>query len=213
MIGIFVAVVWEIAARVRASSGARRIAALAATISLAALAVVAVRQVNVWRDGQTLFTYTLSVTRRNWFAANNFGTFLIKKRDLTGALAQFEQSARWKPDYEEAWYNQGFVLNDLHRYPEAVAAFQTNLRLAPGNIDGWNNFGYALVALRRYPDALRAFETALSQKPDDAMALHGAGAMRASLGDRTGALQYLARLEHVDRSRASQLRRDLGVGQ
>lgn len=213
MIGIFVAVVWEIAARVRESAGARRIAALAAATAVTALAVVAVRQVNTWRDGETLFTYTLSVTRRNWFAANNLGTFLMRKRDLAGALASFEQSARWKPDYEEAYYNQGFVLNELHRYPEAIAAFQTNLRLAPGNIDGWDNFGYALVALRRYPEALGAFETALSQKPDDAMALHGAAAMRASLGDRAAALQYLARLERVDRSRASQLRRDLGAAQ
>lgn len=210
MIGIFVAVVWEIAARVRERAGARKIAAAAAAASVAALAVVAVRQVDFWRDGRTLFHYAITVTQRNWFAANNIGTFLMKKRDLAGALASFEQSARWKPDYEEAWYNQGFVLNEMQRYPEAVAAFQTNLRLAPGNVDGWNGYGYALVALRRYPEALRAFETALSQKTDDAMALHGAAAMRASLGDRAGALQYLARLERVDRLRASALRRDLG---
>ena len=211
MIGIFVALVWEVTARVRASQAATRAAAVAAAAVLAALSFLAWNQVGTWRNGETLNAHALRVTRRNWLAANNLGTYRMKKEDMNGALASFSDSARMKPDYEEAYYNSGVALNALGRYPEAVEAFRQNLQLAPGNTDGWDHVGYALVALRRYPQALKAFETALSQRPDDAMALHGAGAMHASLGDPNGALPYLARLERVDKERASELRRDMAL--
>lgn len=211
MIGVFVAVVWEIAARVRQSRTATRTAVVAGTVALAALSVVAWFQIGTWRNAETLNTHALKVTRRNWTAANNLGTFRMKNNDMDGALASFVDAARFKPDYEEAFYNEGVALNALQRYPEAVEAFRRNLQLAPENTDGWDHVGYALVALHRYPQALKAFETALSQRPNDAMALHGAGAMHDTLGDRNGALQYLARLEQVDDVRAAELRRDMGL--
>jgi tetratricopeptide (TPR) repeat protein len=211
MIGIFVAVVWEIAARVGERQPARLVAALVASATLAIFAVLAFVQAGTWRNGETLNVHALRVTKRNWLAANNLGIYRLKRDDMAGALAAFQDSARLKPDYEKAYYNEGVALNALARYPEAVEAFRRNLELAPDNTDGWDNVGYALVALRRYPQALKAFEVALSQRPDDAMALHGAGAMHASLGDPNGALPYLAHLERVDKERASELRSDLGL--
>jgi protein O-mannosyl-transferase len=211
MIGIFVAVVWQAAALVGESRAARRAAAPVASASVAIFAVIAFAQIGTWRDGEALTAHALRVTRRNWLAANNLGTFKMKKNDMAGALAAFQESARFKTDYEEAYYNEGVALNALGRYDEAVEAFHRNLDLAPGNTDGWDHVGYALVALKRYPQALKAFETALSQRPEEAMALHGAAAMRDTLGDRDGALQYLSRLEQVDDVRAMELRRDLGL--
>ncbi len=211
MIGILVGVVWEIASRAGENLAARRAAALAGAATLAIFAAIAFVQIGTWRDGETLNTHALRVTHRNWLAANNLGTFKMKKNDMVGALASFQDSARFKTDYEEAYYNEGVALNALGRYPEAVEAFHRNLDLAPRNTDGWDHVGYALVALKRYPQALKAFETALSQRPNDAMALHGAAAMHDTLGDRNGALQYLARLEQVDDVRAMELRRDMGL--
>jgi hypothetical protein len=211
MVGIFVAVVWEVTTRVRERYAATRAAVFAGAVALAVLSLLAWNQIGTWRNGETLNMHALRVTRRNWLAANNLGTYRMKKEDMNGALASFTDSARMKPDYEEAYYNSGVALNALGRYPEAVEAFRRNLQLAPGNTDGWDHVGYALVALRRYPQALKAFETALSQRPDDAMALHGAGAMLASMGDSDGALRYLGRLERVNRERAAELRRDMGL--
>jgi tetratricopeptide (TPR) repeat protein len=211
MIGIFVAVVWEIASRVGERQPARRVATLVAAVTLGVFTALAFLQIGTWRNGETLNAHALRVTKRNWLAANNLGIYRLNKDDMAGALAAFRDSARLKPDYEKAYYNEGLALNALARYPEAVEAFRRNLELAPDNTDGWDGVGYALVALHRYPQALKAFEVALSQRPDDPIALHGAGAMHLSLGDPNGALPYLSRLERVDRERAAELRSDMGL--
>jgi len=127
------------------------------------------------------------------------------------ALAAFREAARIKPDYEEAYYNEGVALMALSRPAEAARAYREGLRLDPSNTDGWVNLGFAELTLRHTPEGLRAYETALSQRRDDPLALHGAAVARAVLGDSAGALRYLVRLESLDPRRAADLRRDLGL--
>jgi hypothetical protein len=211
MIGIFVAVVWEIAERVRGRAVARLVVTAAGAFAICALAVVAFRQAETWRNAETLYTHALRVTRNNWLASNNLGNAWLGQHDYQAALGLFEQAARIKPDYEQAWYNQGVALMNLSRPQEAVQAYQLNLRLDPSNTDGWVNSGYVLLQLGRLQEGLEADETALSQRPDDPLALYGIAAARAGLGDGAGALQYLARLERVDPARAAELQRNLSA--
>jgi tetratricopeptide (TPR) repeat protein len=151
------------------------------------------------------------VTRGNWLASNNLGSYWLAHDDPRRALAAFEEAARMKPDYDQAYYNEGVALMALSRPAEAVEAYRMSLRLDPDNTDGWVNLGFALLSLRRVEEGLEAYEKALAQRGDDPLALHGASVARATLGDSPGALQYLARLERVDPLRALQLRRDLGM--
>ncbi len=211
MIGIFVAVVWELSSRVRERLAAPEVAAAVASVILGAFAVLAFVQVGYWRDGGSLYTHALAVTRRNWLVSNNLGNFWLGRDDPKRALSAFQEAARMKPDYEEAYYNEGVALMALSRPTEAVQAYRENLRLDPSNTDGWVNLGFALLTLRRVSEGLEAYETALSQRRDDPMALHGAAVARATLGDSARALEYLARLERVDPARALDLRRDLGI--
>src|SRR6266545_231269 len=203
MIGIFVAVVWEIWARVRE----HRIAA----VIIAGAGVLAFVQVGTWRDAESLYTHAIRVTRKNWLASNNLGNLWLSRNDPQRAIAYFQEAVRIRPDYEMAYYNEGVALMSLSRHAEAMEAYRENLRLDPANTDGWVNLGFALLQLGRLPEGLQAYETALSHSPDYPLALHGAAAARAAVGDTTGALQYLARLERVDPARASELRRSLGL--
>jgi Flp pilus assembly protein TadD len=211
LIGIFVAVVWEAAETLRRHRPLTRIAAAACALVLGAFGVLAFRQTATWRDAETLYNRALSVTRDNWLVTNNLGTVYMRRGEQAGALARFRESARIKPDYEEAHYNAGLALTALQRPAEAVDELRINLDLAPGNTDGWASLGYALMSLGRAAEARRAFDTALSQRPGDAMSLHGAGAASTVLGDFAGAERYLARLELVDKERASELRRGLAT--
>jgi tetratricopeptide (TPR) repeat protein len=99
----------------------------------------------------------------------------------------------------------------LSRPAEAVSAYRESLSLDSSNTDAWVNLGFALLTLRRVHEGLEAYEMALSQRRDDPMALQGAAVARAALGDSRRALEYVGRLERVDRARASELRRDLGM--
>ena len=211
MIGIFVALVWEATLRLRAMRIPAAVGATTGVLIVAAFGARAFVQVGTWRNGGTLYTHALKVTRNNWLASNNLGNFWLSHQEPERALAAFQEAARMKPNYEEAYYNEGVALTALSRPADAVTAYRESLRLSPSNTDAWVNLGFALLSLRRVPEGLQAYEKALSQRPDDPMALHGAAVARAVLGDSATALQYLARLQRVDPSRAAVLRRDLGM--
>jgi Tfp pilus assembly protein PilF len=211
MIGIWVAVVWEFAECVRGSKVVRLAASTAGALAVGAFGVAAYVQAGTWRNAETLYTHALHVTQNNWLASNNLGNAWLAQHDDQGALGLFEQAARIKPDYEQAWYNQGVALMNLSRPEESLEAYAENLRLDPSNTDGWVNAGFVLLQLGRLQEGLKAFEKALSQRPEDPLALYGIAAARAGLGDGAGALQYLARLERLDPVRAADLRRNLSL--
>jgi tetratricopeptide (TPR) repeat protein len=211
MIGIFVALVWELAARVRGREVARRAASAAAGAAVVALGIVAVLQVRTWRDDETLYTRALRVTRDNWLASNNLGIVWLSRGEPSRALAAFRDAVRTKPDYDQARYNEGLALEALERPEEAVAAFRESLRLDPDNVDGWTHLGIGYLVLQRAPEALEACEKALVLRPDDALALHGATVACAELGNDARALESLARLARVDAGKAAEVRRRLGM--
>jgi tetratricopeptide (TPR) repeat protein len=213
LIGIFVAAVWEVASRLeaweRGPEGRKKAAPAVGAIAVLLLAMAGYRQVGDWKDGETLYSHALAVTRGNWLAANNLGTYWLAKNEPARALPFFEKAIQIRPDYEQAWFNQGVALIGLNRQPEAVRVFRRNLELEPGNTDGWVNLGLTYLDLGRLQDALIAYETALKQRPTDAMALTGATFARAFLGDAAGARAYLARLQQVDPERAKGLEPEL----
>jgi tetratricopeptide (TPR) repeat protein len=209
MIGIFAAIVWEIAVLAEARRFARRVAAALAILVVGFLSAVAFAQVGTWRDAEHLYTRALRVTRNNWLATNNLGNVWLERGDLQRALQAFRDAEHIKPDYEMAYYNEGVALMRLSRPADALLAYRENLRLDPSNTDGWINLGYVLLQLGRVPEGLRAYETALSQRGDDPLGLYGAAAARAALGDQRGAVVYLGRLERVDPAWASELRQAL----
>ena len=220
LIGIFAAAVWEIASRLesweRSAEGRRILAASVAALAVGGLAIAAWRQVGDWRNEETLYGRALAVTHRNWLAANNLGTYWLARDEPARALPQFEEAIRMRPEYEQAWFNQGVALLRLKREPEAVRVFRRNLELEPGNTDGWVNLGLTYLDLGRVPEAVRAYETALEQRPQDPLALSGAAFARAYLGEAAVATAYLERLERADPARAASLRRDFasrfGIG-
>jgi protein O-mannosyl-transferase len=212
MIGILVAVVWQIAAQVREQKAASRSAAVIAFLAVGLLFVASFRQIGSWQDAEHLYTRALRVTRNNWLATNNLGNVWLERGDWRKALSLFREAARIKPDYDQAYYNAGVALMRLSRPADALLAYRENLRLDPSNTDGWINLGYVLLQLGRVPEGLQAYETALSQRSDDPLGLYGAAAARAALGDGRGAVLYLSRLERVDPARASELRQALATG-
>jgi len=211
MIGIFVAVAWELAARVCGHDAGRRAAAALGAVAVAALGIAAFFQVRTWRDGESLYGHALHVTRNNWLAANNLGNVWLARHEPERALAAFRDAVRMKPDYDQARYNEGLALELLERPGEAVDAFRECVRLQPGNADAWAHLGVGCLVLRRPVDGLEACERALALRPDDPVALHGAAVASTALGENARALVYLGRLAKVAPEKAAEVRRRLGI--
>ena len=119
------------------------------------------------------------------------------------ALENFKRAIAIKPDYAEAFYNQGNALKELDRYDEALKSYDRAIALRPNYAKPHCNRGSVLDILGRPADALVCYDRALAIQPDFAEAML----------NRCGALRALKRidetLQSLDRllTRASGLRR------
>jgi len=80
-----------------------------------------------------------------------------------------------KPDFADAYYNQGNALKELKRLDEALASYDKALALKPDYADAYNNRGNALQDLKRLDEALASYDKALALKPDYADAYNNRG--------------------------------------
>jgi tetratricopeptide (TPR) repeat protein len=73
-----------------------------------------------------------------------------------------------KPDYADAHYNRGNVLQSINRQEEALAAYDQALAIAPGHTEALNNRSNVLIHLNRLEDALASYDQALALAPHQA---------------------------------------------
>lgn len=79
------------------------------------------------------------------------------------ALCVFTQIAGAKTAVE--WYNEGYDLDKLGRYEEAIKAYDKALGIDPTLKEAWHNKGVTLANLGRYEEAIDAFDKALEIDP------------------------------------------------
>ena len=204
-IGLFVLLVWSIPGAVVYSRRGKIIAAGLCGCLLIALSVIAWVQVGYWRDGVTLYTHAIGVTKKNWLAWNNLGMQYLNAGKFEMALASFREAAKIKPNYADAWYNAGVAEGRLGRSRQAIESYELSLRLEPRNADGWVNLGLARQSIAEYGSAIEAYQNALRLRPADVLALYNLALAHAAQGDLSKALKASERLRLIDRRRWDEL--------
>ena len=179
-IGLFVAIVWSFNAAV----SARRVPNLniwragAAVFAVFILGCLTHRQLGYWRDDETLWRYTLSVTERNYMAHNNLALALAKQGRNEEAIVHFRAAT------------------DLHKYPAdqvlALAFYELRIGHAQDAIEecdsvlrnssdpktqavAWSEIGLSHLQLRNYDQAAASYQNALRLSPENGLALIGSG--------------------------------------
>ena len=168
LIGLFMILAWGIPAipgwavkrgkgRIKDSTLRRWAPVSLGCISVVFLAAAARAQVGYWRDGITLFTHTLSVTKDNYLGHNHLGVASDDAGDPESAIAEFRKALALAPDFPVAHYNLGRVLMLRNKVEEAIGEFHTAIRLAPNDARSYHNLGYALGKAGRLDKAIRPF--------------------------------------------------------
>jgi Flp pilus assembly protein TadD len=142
-VGIFIAVVWGVAA-VLASR--QRLAIALGTASVLALTIVAAWQLSCWKDSITVFSRAIAVTNRNDKAYLNIGCAYYEKGDLRRAHEYFLQSLKLQPKQSKGWNNLAAVMRDLGKETEAMDAYRIALQMDP-NV-ARTQFDYAQLLLK-----------------------------------------------------------------
>jgi predicted O-linked N-acetylglucosamine transferase (SPINDLY family) len=101
---------------------------------------------------------------------------------LSEAEASFRRVLELKPDYAEAHFNLGNLLDEAKRLPEAEASYRRALELKPDYADVYYNLGTLFLEAQRLPEAESSFRRALELKPDFAEAHNNLGATLKELG-------------------------------
>ncbi len=91
------------------------------------------------------------------------------------AIASNDEAIKIKPDFYQAWYNQGTALGKLGRFYDAIASFNLVRKIKPDVYQARNNRGLALANLGRYEEAIASYDKAIEIKPDDYKAWYNRG--------------------------------------
>jgi tetratricopeptide (TPR) repeat protein len=132
----------------------RRAAIAAASLALAGLAITARRQVEVWRDTETLFAHATAVTQGNFLAEHALASELLRRGDAASAEAHFAEAVRMRPEWPEAHFGLADALAAEGRFEEAVRSYERGSRLAPRQARGHLRMARALLATGRSDEAL-----------------------------------------------------------
>ena len=171
LIGIYVVVAFAARDQVQRHHRAALPVAVLACLAITALAIVARRQVGVWRDTRTLLEHATRVTRNNWLAENDLGVEISREGNREEGRRHFEEALRIRPDYAEAFGNLGFSLFLEGRLEEARRDCERSLAIQPDRAEG--HFVLACVLDRQgdRDQAREHFERAIQLRPGYAEAI------------------------------------------
>lgn len=123
------------------------------------------RQVSYWRNDNTLFLHTLSITKNNYIMHNNVGVGYLEKGRWEEAEFHFRKAILIKPDYEKAYYNLGNLFFKIKRYNNAIQNYKKTIRIMPSWADAWNSMGCVYEAKGDDDKAIDCFRKALAIDP------------------------------------------------
>lgn len=193
LIGLFIMVVWGIAdlvAERMSEAWQGRAAAIGAAAALAVCGAVTVRQVQFWRNSETLFQRAVQVTRGNYLAHNNLGFYFSGKGRIAEAMEQYRLSLKIKPNYEDALNNLGYALAGQRKFTEAIPLYEQALRIRPKHAEVHNNLGNALSETGRIDEAIQHYLVAIEQNPKHADAHNNLGIALAMKGKLDEAITH-----------------------
>jgi Flp pilus assembly protein TadD len=206
-IGLFVALVWAL----RAVASRLRLGAwLASTAVLVVLVMgcFTYRQIGYWRDSETLWRYTLSVTERNYVAHSNLGLALAKLGRPDEAILHFRKAKALHKYSTDQILALGFY--ELHVGQPQLAIEECNEALRVSGdpkvqAAAWGGLGHAYLELHHLDLAAESYEKALRLNPEDGGALVGTGLLALRQGQSDLAVAQFFHAVRVDPTDANVL--------
>jgi len=174
-IGLFIAIVWGLAALVEDRRVVRVVLLLAALCVISGFAAATVHYLGYWQNGVKLFSQArVAWGRPDPYLEQLYGEALSSAGRVDEALQHYRESCVLGPRSEHCHYEIAQILFDRHQFREAIEEYQLAL-LFTGNrelaLSCLNKSGEALMDLGDYRNAEAEFTTALQIDPNNATTL------------------------------------------
>jgi tetratricopeptide (TPR) repeat protein len=197
-IGIFVATVWCLADLSRDTPRRKLLSVVIAGAAIFLLALTAWRQTSYWQDTNTLFTYTLAKTKKNYIALCAIGRELDKQGEFEAAMQKFDEALEAAPWYDAALTQQGIMLMKRGMFADASSKFQQALQLNSASIPAHINLGIVLALLDRPEEAIPHFQLAIDLDTRSAAAHYNLAFTLQKLGKPAEAIRHYAKALQTD---------------
>ncbi|MGB6121388.1 MAG: tetratricopeptide repeat protein, partial [Bacteroidota bacterium] len=130
----------------RARLPSARIALAGTVLILGLLGLMSVRQVQWWRDSETLWLYVTEVTPDLPLGYNNLGGLLADRGDYEGAIRLYGKATEVSPHFVNAHNNLGLAFFALGRVDQAVSAHRKALEVDSTFVDAYTSLGNVLLS-------------------------------------------------------------------
>lgn len=144
--------------------GARRAAAVAATLLLASVGGTALRN-SVYASELSLWSDTIAKRPENARARVNYSLALDAAGRRDEALHQIDRAVELEPTSADAHFNRGVVLAGLGRRDDARSAYRRCLALRPDYSEAHNNLGILALNSADWNEAATEFRAATQVRP------------------------------------------------
>ena len=165
LIGVFVVLVWGMGEACRHWRVPGPAMIFLAVIVLAGCAWRTGNQLGYWRNNETFFRHALAVTKDNYIADVNLGTWLSKSGQTGEAMELFHKALQMNPDDSDVLYNLGNAFARIGNWDEAITNYRHALQITPDQADILDNLGFALATQHQFAEAITNFDAALKLDP------------------------------------------------
>jgi Flp pilus assembly protein TadD len=165
---------------------------VAAALVLVAFAAVTERQLQFWRDDETLFKHALDVTTDNADAVINYGVALENEGKPLAAVEQYQRAEEIAPDSYMASADLGNLLLYLGDTNGAVAQLRQAAQLAPRMATLHDRLGSVLAGTGDFAEATNELLQAIQLSPASLWPHMDLGIALAAHGDFYGATNEFA---------------------
>jgi Tfp pilus assembly protein PilF len=131
-LGLFILVCWTVYDWAIKWRHGRLVLALAAVATLAACVCATARQLQYWRNGETLWTHAIAVTQNNYIALEAYEEYLAENGRWDEARTQGRKALEIVKDFSPAQLWLGIILCHEGKFDEAIREITPTLK------DGWN---------------------------------------------------------------------------
>ena len=175
-IGLYIAISWLVIDLAARTTVVRRLIVCAAPVVVLCLATLARSQAGTWRNTQTLWQHAVSVTSNNDLAHYNLASIAMRRGDVSGAIAHYEQALAGSESGESTSHVSAALLHNglgialalQGRQEEAATHYRKAIELRPDFADAHTNLASLLVGLGATDEAVAHYRAAVGIPPEDA---------------------------------------------
>ena len=195
MAGIGVAWLFERRSELRGRAGSWLLMTASACVLLS-LALLTVRQIEVWRNSVTLWqhvTRAFPFPRSSPAAHNNLGAAYHQQGEWDKAIAEYKQAVALRPRYADAHNNLGVAYAKKGMIGEAIAAHKEALAINPDLLRAHLNLGASYDKKGELDKAIEEYKKVLALDARYAAAHTNLAVVYYKLGN------YRLAIEHCDK--------------